>query len=81
MPSPAQLRAARALLGWTQEELHARTGLARRTLWSVENSERPPSRKTVMLLTRTLERAGVHFLTLSDGRRGVTAPVGDPDDY
>ncbi|WP_291201567.1 helix-turn-helix transcriptional regulator [Hyphomonas sp.] len=60
----AQIRAARALLGWTQPELAAAAKLSVPTVRRME-SERGPSASTpanVDAVRRALERAGVVFL-------------------
>jgi transcriptional regulator with XRE-family HTH domain len=75
----AQLRAARALLGWRQEDLarEAEVGLA--TLQRIENGEGPVSgnARTIWKLQSALERAGIRFIGRdSDGSSiGVSKTV------
>lgn len=67
--SPRQCRAARALLGWTQDDLAAAAAAGRRTCIKFENGETVAAR-TVIDLARALEGAGVIFLS-EDGDLGV----------
>jgi transcriptional regulator with XRE-family HTH domain len=59
--SPAQIRAARALLGWTQRQLarSARVGLS--TIKDVEIGKRNPMTQNVMSIQKTLENGGAEF--------------------
>jgi transcriptional regulator with XRE-family HTH domain len=59
--SPAQIRAARALLGWTQRQLarSARVGLS--TIKDAEIGKRNPMTQNVMSIRKTLENGGVEF--------------------
>jgi DNA-binding XRE family transcriptional regulator len=66
--SPAQCRAARALLGWTQETLALKTGVALKTVRTFENERRKPLGVTRAAIKQALERAGIEFLD-ADGVR------------
>jgi transcriptional regulator with XRE-family HTH domain len=58
----AHLRAARALLGWSQAELAARAGLSSMTIKRAEGSGKPPaSAEAVTSMRAALEAAGVEF--------------------
>jgi DNA-binding XRE family transcriptional regulator len=57
-----QIRAARALLDWTQETLAERSGVARATIKNVENGNTLPRLETANALQQALEEAGVEFL-------------------
>ena len=70
MPSAAQIRAARALLGWSQTELSARAGISRRTLTAVEVGNDRVSPDTIAALQSVLEEAGLEF-TGSGADEGV----------
>ncbi len=60
---PAQIRAARALLGWTRPDLAAAAGVSPRTVASMELGDRPGHRtKSVEAVIAALERAGVELL-------------------
>lgn len=62
MITPAQCRAARALLDMTQPELAERSGLGLSTVVDFEKSRRPVSQKAITQLRAALERAGVQFI-------------------
>ena len=65
--SPAQCRAARALLRWTQKDLSIRAVVARRTIGDFESGARTLHVRTRFDITRALEDAGVIF----DDKGGV----------
>jgi transcriptional regulator with XRE-family HTH domain len=69
--SAAQVRAARALLGWSQETLAKRSRIARATLQHFEAGRRDPVPGTLTLLRQTLEAAGVMFIDPNGGGPGV----------
>jgi transcriptional regulator with XRE-family HTH domain len=71
MVNAAQIRAARALLGWSQEELCRRAKIVRRTLTAIENGERDVQPATLARVVHTLERAGIEFRAEENGRFGV----------
>jgi DNA-binding XRE family transcriptional regulator len=58
---PNQLIAGRALLGWSQDTLGEKAGVARRTISDMERGTRMPSSKIIEDLRHCLEQAGVHF--------------------
>ena len=60
--TPAQCRAARALLDMTQPELAERSGLGLSTVVDFEKSRRQVSDRAVADLRTALERAGVRFV-------------------
>jgi transcriptional regulator with XRE-family HTH domain len=66
MTTSAQIRAGRALLGWSQSTLAEKAGLTRRTLTNIENGQRAAD-NTINELRRALESAGVVFLDTSAG--------------
>ena len=63
MIDPAQCRAARAALGWSQEKLAKETGIGRVTIAEFEKLEDgKPLRKVSMLaIEKALSDAGVSF--------------------
>ena len=68
--APAQCRAARALLDWTQSALADATGLSVVTIRAFEKGgEMRDSNKN--LLTLAFERAGVEFIAENGGGPGV----------
>lgn len=74
--TPAQARAARALLNISQRDLAAASGVSRRTILSFENEQRNLIPATRDALQRALEAAGVRFL----GEVGVALADASPDD-
>ena len=58
---PGQIRAARALLGWSREQLSEKASVAVRTLNRVETGEGEPQRRTLSAIRTALEAAGVEF--------------------
>jgi transcriptional regulator with XRE-family HTH domain len=71
MITPAQCRAARALLEWTQKQLAeaARVGVV--TIRQFESSDTEPRRATIDVIKRALEAAGVEFIDENGGGPGV----------
>ena len=65
MLEPAQIRAARALLGWRQDELSKCSGVGTATIRRIENGGSPISGNvsTVMRIQAAFEKAGVLFIT------------------
>ena len=67
-----QLRAARALLGWSQTELATRAGLSLPTVKRVEGGFGPNvSEESRLKLQHTLEAAGIEFLEENGSGAGV----------
>src|SRR3954467_10702519 len=59
--SPEQCRAGRALLNWSQADLAARAGVARKTVTEFEIGSRPLNFRTRRDITLALEAAGLVF--------------------
>ena len=59
--SPAQCRAARALIGWSQADLHAAAKVAKKTIADFEREARQPYPRTLAAIRAALEAAGVTF--------------------
>jgi transcriptional regulator with XRE-family HTH domain len=67
-----QLRAARALLGWSQTELALRAGLSLPTVKRVERDFGPlVSEEARTKLQKAIEAAGIEFLEENGGGAGV----------
>jgi transcriptional regulator with XRE-family HTH domain len=67
-----QLRAARALLGWSQTELAERAGTSLPTVKRVETKGGPRvSKRTRYELQLALEQGGVEFIPENGGGPGV----------
>lgn len=70
--SVGQIRAARALLGWSQTELASRAGLSLPTVKRVEGDFGPHvTEETRVKLKRALENAGIEFIDENGGGLGV----------
>jgi DNA-binding XRE family transcriptional regulator len=67
MISGAQIRAARALLGWSQDQLCHAAEVSERTLRAVEGEEGGSSLRSVRKLHDALEAAGLTFLATDAG--------------
>ena len=62
MITAAQCRAARALLGVTQDKLAARSGVSQKAIANFERGKTVPMRANLIVLKQTLELMGVEFL-------------------
>ncbi|WP_229743405.1 helix-turn-helix transcriptional regulator [Aliidongia dinghuensis] len=60
--TPAQIKAARALLGWSTEDLAERMGLARNSITRLENESLGTNPSGLARATAILEAAGVIFI-------------------
>jgi transcriptional regulator with XRE-family HTH domain len=60
--TPAQIKAARALLGWSTEDLAERMGLARNSITRLENESLGTNASGLARATEILETAGIIFL-------------------
>jgi predicted transcriptional regulator len=71
MITPAQCRAARALLDWTQQDLadSARIGVA--TIRLFEGAAADSRHATLTVLRQTFQSAGVEFIDENGGGPGV----------
>ena len=68
MLTPAQLRAARALVGWSREKLAEASGVIANTIRNFENGVSDPKQSTLLAWRRALSKAGVEFI--DDGSDG-----------
>jgi transcriptional regulator with XRE-family HTH domain len=64
MLEPSQIRAARALLGWRQEDLSKASGVGTATIQRIEKSDRRITGyvSTAMRIQAAFENAGVLFI-------------------
>lgn len=67
--TPPQIRAARALVGWSQEELAAKAGVSLSTVRDYEKERRGGEIGGLKTICQALENAGVVFLS-GDGDMG-----------
>jgi transcriptional regulator with XRE-family HTH domain len=65
--TPAQCRAARALLDWTQGDLAQRAQVGVVTLRQYERGVSQPRRAILAALRRALEQAGIRFIDRGAG--------------
>jgi transcriptional regulator with XRE-family HTH domain len=75
---PTQVRAARAMLLWTQSDLAERAQIERHTLAAYEKGAKVPYASTLQRLRRVLEDAGVTFIE-QHGKVGVLCDPGLAD--
>lgn len=68
---PEQCRAARALLGWSQDQLSAASKVAKATIANFEAGKRSPYERTLADMRDALEAAGVLFIAENGGGAGV----------
>jgi predicted transcriptional regulator len=61
MITPAQLRGARAQLGWSQDDLFRESLVSRPRIGDFELGKRTPQARTVADIVRALESAGIQF--------------------
>jgi ribosome-binding protein aMBF1 (putative translation factor) len=74
MISSSQIRAAKALLRWSGENLANKAGVSLSTIRRVEASEGVPdtqNMKTLLSIMKALEEAGIEFIGAPDDRPGV----------
>ena len=70
----SQVRAAKALLRWSGEDLAIKAGVSLSTIRRVESSDGIPEAqniKTIIAIKKALEEAGVEFIGSPDDRPGV----------
>lgn len=67
----SQVRAGRALLGWSQLDLCEAATVSDKTLRDFEAEARQPRLATIEALRKALERAGVEFIEENGGGPGV----------
>ena len=69
--TPAQSRAARGLMDWSQAELAARSNLSESTVRDFEKGRRLPTINNIEAVRHALEAAGVEFIAENGGGPGV----------
>ncbi len=69
--TPAQCRAARALLGWARSELAETAAVAERTIVDFERGARRPHGHTLAAICGAFQRAGIEFIDENGGGVGV----------
>ena len=72
MTTASQLRAARALLGWSQPQVAEAAGLSTMTIKRVEGTGKPAASAEAIAAIRTaLDSAGVEFIEQNGSGPGV----------
>jgi transcriptional regulator with XRE-family HTH domain len=66
----AQIRAARALIGWTQIDLAQASGISQVAIKNLERGATDPRASTLAGIQHALDQAGVIFLEPGDTRDG-----------
>ena len=64
----AQIRGARGILNWSQQDLAQRTGISATSIGSIENGQTTPRQSTLETIKTTFERNGIEFLGLEGVR-------------
>jgi predicted transcriptional regulator len=77
MVSPRQIRAARALLGWSQQRLADAAIVSTNALIRLERGKVDSRVSTMTAVTRALNKAGIEFLAAGEHGEGVR--LIDPD--
>lgn len=70
MITPAQIRAARALVRWTQIDLATASGVGEAAIKNIERESADPRSSTLTSIQAAFEKAGVVFLAPGDTRTG-----------
>lgn len=70
MITPAQIRAARSLIGWTQAQLAERSGVSEVSIKNIERGATDPRAATLAKMQTAFKEAGVVFLDDGDMRPG-----------
>lgn len=68
---PAQIRAARGLLGWSQEQLAEKAKVGTSTVKDVESGKREPILSNLEAIRRALEAGGAKFIPANGDGPGV----------
>src|SRR5690606_10330571 len=64
----AQIRGARGILGWSQQDLAQRTGISATSIGAIENNQTTPRESTIATIRKAFESGGIEFIGL-DGVR------------
>ncbi|TXH33126.1 MAG: helix-turn-helix domain-containing protein [Rhodospirillaceae bacterium] len=72
MVTPREIRAARAFMGWTREELAQFSLLSLNSIVRLEKEEGSPRLSTVQRVREVFEKCGIRFLSLSGQTEGIS---------
>lgn len=75
---PSQCRAARALLGWSQDDLEAKSGVSKKTIADFEREAQIPYDRTLRELELAVEAAGAQLIPENGGGAGVRLKAAVP---
>lgn len=75
--TPQQSRGARAMLGWTRDELADRSKVSPATLADFEAGKRVPYDRTLADIRRALEEGGIEFIPENGGGPGARLRKGE----
>lgn len=71
MITGSQIRAARALLGWSQQDLADKSLLSETAILKLETQSADSRTSTLIKVRKSLEDAGIEFINRPDGAAGV----------
>lgn len=71
MITGSQIRAARALLGWSQQDLADKAVLSETAVLKLETERADTRTSTIIKVRKALEDAGIEFIDRQDGAAGV----------
>ncbi|RVG50564.1 MULTISPECIES: helix-turn-helix domain-containing protein [Sinorhizobium] len=71
MITPAQIKAARAMLDWKQTDLAAAAGLSEMSVKNVEKGQKDSRMSTIQAIRSALESAGIIFIDQNGNGPGV----------
>lgn len=71
MPTIEQIRAARALIGWSQKDLADHADLSQTGVARIENGTNQPNSSTIAKIRAAFDKAGVEFLDSSGVKKRV----------
>jgi transcriptional regulator with XRE-family HTH domain len=69
--TPEQSRAARAMLGWSQDDLESRTAVAKKTIADFERGALIPYKRNLGEIQSAFEAAGITFISENGGGAGL----------
>lgn len=78
MLKPSQCRAGRALLGWSQDDLEARSQVSKKTIAEFEREAQIPYGQTLREIELALEAGGVQIISENGGGAGVRLKAAVP---
>ncbi|WP_297766564.1 helix-turn-helix domain-containing protein [uncultured Muriicola sp.] len=80
MPTIEQIRAARALIGWSQKDLADHSNLSQTGIARIENGTNKPNSSTIMRITGAFEAMGINFIQGGVQKVQDTLIVSEGDD-